>query len=342
MTSVYRPSGPMRWMLEKFSAIRDWSIVGSVSSEVRSLATLSELNVLRKLGPAAFLRIEPSSGRKPNRFRLKTIKKLNTRQKKAEKIGGKGTVCDTVDLLCREEILIRAIRDCLSRCGPNLMLDISSMPKRFFFPLIAQALRSENFDNILVSYSSPKSYGEPLAEDPLPWSALPTFGATDLPKDSKLIIGVGYQSLRLHEIVDGVLDPDHVELLLPFPSAHPGSTKNWEFIRRIKTQLDRLQDRSIKRVPVKNTSIAFDRIVGSSNVGANPCVLAPYGPKPVSLAMCLFGICCQDKNIRVELGYTQPQVYSDKYSVGVAAGADGNPSIHAFCVKLNGANLYQF
>lgn len=342
MKFVYRPSGPLRWMLEKFSSIPDWSIVGSVSAEARSLAAISELRVLGRLGSASFLGIEPASGKKPNRFRSKIAKKLKAGQKATEKVGGKGTVCVTVDLLCREEGLIRALRACLDRCGSNLILDISSMPKRFFFPLIAQALRSGNFDNILVAYSSPEAYGEPLAEDPLPWNALPMFGAIDLPSHSKLIIGVGYQSLRLHEIVDGVLDPDSVELLLPFPSAHPGFRKNWEFIRKIRMQLDRLQEGAIRRVPVKDASIAFDRIVGSSNGGANPCILAPYGPKPVSLAMCLFGICCQDKNVRVELGYTQPQVYSDEYSIGIASGTDGNPSIHAYCIKLNGVDLYQF
>ncbi len=342
MTFVYRPSGPFRWMLEKFSSISEWSLVGSISAEERSLAAISELSLIGKLDHLSCLRIEPSSGRKPNRFRSEIMRKLNTRQRETEGIVGVGLLCTTVDLLCREEDLIRAIRDCLSPCGPNLVLDISSMPKRFFFPLIALAIRSGNFENILVSYSSPKSYGEPLAEDPLPWSALPTFGATDLSKDGKLIIGVGYQSLRLHEIVDGVLNPDNVELLLPFPSVHPGFTKNWEFVRKIRMQIDRLQERSIKRVPAKNTSIAFDRIVGSSNRGANPCKLAPFGPKPVSLAMCLFGVCCQDKNIPVELGYTQPQVYSDKYSVGIAAGIDGNPIIHAYAIKLNGHSLYQF
>lgn len=342
MTIVYRPSGQLTWLLNKFDRIVDWSVVGMISVEERSLATISELKRLGKLGTSSFIKAEPSKVR-PNRFLKSTQKKLNQRQKEAKHIAGTGMVCNTVDLLCKEEVLIQACRDSLSRCGPNLILDISSMPKRFFFPLVGLALRSGKFENIFVSYSVPKTYGDILSEDPMPWSPFPTFGAIDLPRDLKLIIGVGYQSLRLHEIVSEFhVDPNHIELLLPFPSTQPGFTKNWEFIRQLKVQLGQLHDRSIKRVPITNTSIAFDRIVGITNKGATAAVLAPFGPKPVSLAMCLYGIYCQDKNIPVAIGYTQPQVYSDEYAIGTAIGSDGNPNIHAFCIQLNSKNIYNF
>ncbi len=343
MTSPYRPIGPLNWLLDKFHSVPNWSIIGTSSVEERSLAAISELHRSSRLRNAEFLRVEPSALRKPNRFRDSTIRKLESRQKKETKIAGNAIRHHSIDVLCREEELITACRKCLGTSGKNLIIDISSMPKRFFFPLIALAIRSCAHENILVAYSSPLKYGELLAEDPLPWNAFPMFGATDLKaKDLKLVIGVGYQSLRLHEIVSGVrFRPEHVELLLPFPSTHPGFIKNWEFVRQIRTQLEQLRENSIKRVPTMNTSIAFDKIVGITNNGKTPAVLAPYGPKPVSLAMCLYGISCQDGGVPIEIGYTQPQIYSDKYSMGTAFDSDGNAVINAYCIRLNGNNLYQ-
>jgi len=342
MNSLYRPSGPLNWLLGKFTAMPRWSIVGTTSAEKRSLAALKQLCNYHRLANAEFLRVEPSASRRPNRFRESTIRKLDARQKNASRIAGKSIQHHPVDLLCREEVLIRTCKNCLTSCGTNLIIDISSMPKRFFFPLISLALRSGMHENIIAVYASPAKYGATLAEDPLPWNAFPMFGATPLTgKGLKLIIGVGYQPLRLSEIVNGIrFNPENVELLLPFPSVHPGFVKNWEFVRQIRLEIKQLRDSAIKRVPTMNTSIAFDRIVAITNNGKNPAVLAPYGPKPMSLAMCLYGISCQDGSVPVEVGYTQPQVYSDSYSIGSATDCNGNAVINANCIRLKGNNLY--
>lgn len=208
--------------------------------------------------------------------------------------------------------------------------------------MVTLAIESETHNNIIVTYSSPERYGDTLAEDPLPWNAFPMFGATPLSgNDLKLVVAVGYQSLRLHQIVDGIrFNAGNVELLLPFPSVHPGFTKNWEFALQIRRELPELRGSSIKRVPTMDTSLAFDRIVAITNNAKTPAVLAPYGPKPISLAMSLYGIACRRRNIPVEIGYTQPQVYSDKYSIGVAEEY-GIPSINAYCIKIGGRELYE-
>ena len=74
-----------------------------------------------------------------------------------------------------------------------------------------------------------------------------------------------------------------------------------------------------------------------SHRGKIHSVLAPFGPKPISLAICLFGIACRQKGIPVETGYTQTQVYSD--AVGVAT-INGRASTNTFCVRLGGRNFY--
>ena len=342
MNLPYRPSGPMRWLLDKLTAMPCWSIIGTTSTEERSTKALNHLCQVDRLVNAEFIRVNPSSSRRPNRFRDSTIRNLDARQKKISRIAGKAIEHHPIELLCREGELVRTFQSCLKKCGPNLIVDISSMPKRFFFPLISLALRSGIHENIVAVYASPLKYGETLAEDPLPWNAFPMFGATLLTgKDLKLIIGVGYQPLRLNEIVSGIrFNPDNVELLLPFPSVHPGFIKNWEFVKKICEDVKPLRASAIKRVPTMNTSLSFDKIVAITNYGKNPAVLAPYGPKPVSLAMCLYGISCQNGSVPVEIGYTQPQVYADSYSIGSATDLGGNPVINAYCLRLKGNNLY--
>ena len=62
--------------------------------------------------------------------------------------------------------------------------------------------------------------------------------------------------------------------------------------------------------------------------------MAPYGPKPLSVAMCLLGIARQSRHeLDTEIGYTQPREYSPNYS-------EGSKEVTAFSVKINGRNLY--
>jgi hypothetical protein len=337
MKPPFRASGPMNWLLEKFSSISSWSLIGTISPEERSLAVLEDLLSMGRLANGEFIRVDPAQHYQPNQFRNSFIKKLNSRERKAKRMARKAINIRSREILCREDDLISVARESLGPCSKNLIIDISAMPKRFFFPLITLAMESTNQDNVIVTYTSPERYGDTLAEDPLPWNAIPMFGATP-PAGSvglKLLIAVGYQSLSLKQIVDGVrFNAGNVELLMPFPSVHPGFTKNWEFVRQIRDELPVLHGASIKRVPTKDTSLAYDRIVAMTNRGKSPTVLAPYGPKPLSLAMCLYGIACRTRNIPVEIGYTQPQVYSDRYSMGIA-------STNAYCIRINGHNLYR-
>ena len=337
MNHPFRASGPMHWLLEKFSSVSPWSLIGAISPEERSLAVLADLHKTGRLANGEFIRVEPAHHYQPNQFRDSFTKKLKARERESKRIAGKAVNVRSREILCREADLIAVARESLGSCSRNLIIDISAMPKRLFFPLITLAMESFNHQNIIVTYASPKRYGDTLAEDPLPWNALPMFGATS-PEGNiglKLLIAVGYQALSLKQIVDGVrFNAGNVELLLPFPSVHPGFTKNWEFVRQIRDELPELRGASIKRVPTRDVSLAYDRIVAMTNSGRTPAVLAPYGPKPLSLAMCLYGIACRAANIPVEIGYTQPQVYSDRYSTGITA-------VSAYCIRIAGQSLYR-
>lgn len=343
MNGPLRPFGPLDWLLSRLPGIDSWSLVGTISPEDRSLSVLGEITGLQRLSQANFLRIEPDPRKNNPRFRQSFTKKLDANHKAALRLGQHINLSiRSESVLCREESLIEVARATLQACDENLMIDISAMPKRYFFPMLTLALESSRFSNIVVTYTTPERYGDTLAEDPLPWNAFPMYGATP-PSGAtavKLLIAVGYQPLKLEGILEGFRTRvSNVELLLPFPSVHPGYIKNWEFILQVRRVLPGLPTSAIKRVATTNTPLAFDRVAAMTNNGRVHSVLAPFGPKPISLAMCLFGIACRQNGIPVEIGYTQPQVYSDSYSSGVAT-QNGRALTNAFCVRLGGRNLY--
>ncbi len=67
-------------------------------------------------------------------------------------------------------------------------------------------------------------------------------------------------------------------------------------------------------------------------------VLAPYGPKPLSLAMCLFALSVPVEH-RPAVVYTQPQVYAPKYSTGIGT-VNGRPDVRGYAVTWAGHRLY--
>jgi len=82
------------------------------------------------------------------------------------------------------------------------------------------------------------------------------------------------------------------------------------------------------RVHALDTSDAFDRICDITDNGKYTSVLAPYGPKPISLAIALFAI-----ETGAPVYYTQPNYYSPDYSTGIK-------ETYAYWIKKDGINLY--
>ncbi len=176
--------------------------------------------------------------------------------------------------------------------------------------------------------------------------------SSELTPSANFMIRVGYQTLNIAEILGRYgKQPVQFKLLLPVPSLHPGHVHNWKFINDVKSQLKRatsiqangepLQDLrteaepEIVRVPNHDVSLAFDRLVQHSQQGrVASLVMASFGPKPMSVAMCLLGMARREiPELDTEIGDTQPRIYSPTYSTG-------SREVTAYCVKLNGRNLY--
>lgn len=347
MTSI-RPFGPIGWILDKLPQIRQWSVLGTIATEDRCLAASHTAFQSRRVSDITLLKIlDPASA--TNVFRKDVVAKLAYIEGLARAEFGSTLVISEKELLCEEQELGDFASDFLQRRGDSVILDLSTMPKRFFFPVLTVLLESSRIANLIATYSLPERYGKVLAEDPDEWSSLPMYGGDPLAEDSNpatLIIGVGYQPLQIIKILSHTrFGADRVKLLFPFPSIPPGFVENWKFVSRIKKGWSELRNPelppdAIIRIPIHDASIAFDQLIAHTNGGkATSVVLAPFGPKPMSLAMCLLGIARRKAEIATEIGYTQPRIYHPEYSSGVAS-RNGVEAVTAYCLRLGGRDLF--
>jgi len=190
-----------------------------------------------------------------------------------------------------------------------------------------------------VTYTIPEKYFDGnLAEEPTPWAHLPMFqrmssGPFDK-KPTNAIIGVGFLPFGLAELLKGDYDNAQVNLIFPFPPGPPNYQRNWEFVRNIETSYPLRNDSQIIRVDALDTSGCYRHLSTLTDEGNIQSIFAPYGPKPHSLAMCIFA-----SQHDCDVYYTQPRVYHPDYCSGIKQ-ASNLPETYAYCIKLTGQSLY--
>ena len=344
-----RPLGPLRWIFGKLPVPEPWSVIGALSAEDRCLAAAQEVVQLRPGADCTLLHIHPEQ-RNTNTVLGETLRKIETNLVEAQSGMLRPHIKDAGNLLCAEHDVINLAFELADACQPNVVLDITTMPKRFFFPLLTALSESGRIRNLIATNTTPVRYGEVLAEDADDWKPLPMFDGNVLDEPSKatLIIGVGYQPLNVKDLLERNRSLRvAIKLMFPFPSLHPGFIPNWKFVSHIKSEwgdgqrVGQSSPIEIVRVPTHDVSLAFDRLVQHSLEGkAQTLILAPFGPKTISLAMCLLGIARGRSGLTTEIGYTQPSIYMPNYTTGVA-DRDGFPDVTAYCLRLDGHDLYR-
>nr|WP_306267019.1 hypothetical protein [Pararhizobium sp. IMCC3301] len=236
-----------------------------------------------------------------------------------------------------------ALRDFLTAIGgQNLIVDITSLPKKVYF-FLTKLLFHEFTQprNIVFTYAEAERYSDqPLAANPDPWEALPGFRVSPRDEtDRSVVVGIGYEPLGLPDLVDsGKFDEAQMTFLFPFPAQADRVVRNWRFIRGIFPNAD--SDRlSIKRVDGINVPEVYQTLSGIGEDGQHGLTLAPFGPKPVSLAMALYA--ARNSNAPTQTGvyYTQPTYYNPNYSHGIKK-IDGHSALNTYCIKLSGQLLY--
>lgn len=337
--SEFRPWGQLSWALDNLGPER-WAFAGAVSMEDRCITAMEILNAKKKIDAALIFRIKDTESRyfeevekktDNNEEKFKSIKESHSDYKCRYLLGRHGEVASDIDEFLK--------RDSVT----DLIIDISSLPKKFFFLLVRKALeQSDRLKNIIVTYTEPNGYcSEPLAENPQGWGPLPGFLPPRIePSNKNLIIGLGYEPLGLPELYSsGLFSNANIRLLFPFPAQPSSVARNWDFARLLEP-VPGNTSQSIIRIDSYNVPDMFDKLVAITENGDVYSILAPFGPKPMSLAMCLFASAYARRRSNPSVFYTQPTVYHPNYSTGVKL-KNGHPSVNAYCIRLNGVNIYK-
>jgi hypothetical protein len=269
-----------------------------------------------------------------NRYSPIVRAKIQDRVNEYLALGGDDSSIHAFTLDAPKYQFIDALAEFVIRENESVILDISSMPKRFFFPVIREFLDHERFPmkDLLVTYTRPVArYAGPLAEDYGTWAQLPGFVGIDDPQ--MMVISVGFEELGIKDRVRVFVPGEPVRFLLPFPAPISAIHRSWALMSKlVRGRKD--FEYEIHRANSIDVSAAFDRLQSLTRNGQKPCQLAPFGPKPISVAMCIHASLYNSA-----VYYTQPSVYHPDYAQGISLIGDV-PETYAYCLKLDGRCLY--
>jgi len=198
-----RPWGLLNWLLSKIPDL-EWSILGCLSTEERCLATLDYMSSRGAIKTNVFLQVLDQDVI----YSDISEKLYNARLKDFIKITGTDECIEKHTLFEKTYILHNTIKKYIDKSDGNIIVDISSFPKRYFFPIIRWMLLSADVHNLLVTYTVPFKYCQgPLAEDPQQWLHIPTFGPTGYPSSDVEVafIGVGFLPFGLPELLKMII-----------------------------------------------------------------------------------------------------------------------------------------
>lgn len=227
------------------------------------------------------------------------------------------------------------------RGATGLILDITSFPKMWFFPLVQAALAEKRLADVIVTYTSGTGYAEHLSENTAPLRVLPGFFAEDgRSRHDSLIVGIGFEPLSLVPLLSDQVS-DRVRLIFPFPPGPPGHRRNWMFVKQIEDlTLQQQMDPDRVHIHMYDCPQVFEALCEMTDNGAQTAAIAPYGPKTVSLAMCLYALAVAEADLpRVPVYYAQPQRYALDYTDGIGTFGKA-PDARGYCLRLKDRDLY--
>lgn len=325
----YRPWGKVDWILSLASR-KNWSFVGTIGTEERSLCAWKLFKNSGLLDAEFFFQVNDEYSEK---YDDQCRAALNARYEDFRSNGGDSANVDELELMSELFIIQRLLNNIEDRKA-SVILDITSMPKRFFFPILRKLVQDNEVKNLLLTYSSPREYTDGmLYEDIDSWRNLPGFGGSS-PCAENLVISIGFLVESLTRYLSD--NPDHgkIKMLIPFPAPLSILKRTWESVSNIERDQDGTRFEKY-RIDTLDMSMAFSYIEQLASNSQNSIAFAPFGPKPISVAMCLYAI---QKDSAVY--YPQPTVYHPEYSRGIK-NDDPQSAVTAYWVKHEGENLYQ-
>jgi hypothetical protein len=336
------PWGELSWLMTRLNG-RKWSFLGCISHEERCLAALKVLGCDR---------VSPSLVRIFDEDPVSEVEERSSLDIQTTAAGAIGVpTARIVDapLLATIDTIEAFVENAISG-HEAAIVDISCFPKRWFFVIARLMKESALLSDVIFTYSLGTKYANVLSFNPEIVRTIPTFTSIDRRASCDVaLVGIGYHSHSVIDLFD-IERPRTITMLFPFPPGPPGISRNWNFVERLERSiradneavgaggiLAGIGHLHVGALDLPQNFYALKRI---TDHGARTSLVAPYGPKPVSLAMCLFALAAETANKpEVPAYYSQPTRYALDYTTGVYASG-GNPIVYGYPTRLNSRELY--
>lgn len=337
----YRAWGNADWLLPHFNSDVDWAVVACVGTEDRSVKSVLELSTIAKQFFLA--QIDDPVPQDPDATERETNKSWSIVE---ENLVGRFQKFNGELKSSLDEVAVFV--DAAIETTSNIILDITSFPKRWFFPMVQQLINDDRVKNLVVVYTQGAKYAKVISRNPealRPIQGFPSFSGRS--EHDFAFVGVGFHLLNFSRMF-GEDKPRALKMLFPFPPGPPGLKKNWKFVESMERIVGRENDGVSKIDPIDfiqlsalDVSQTFDAIRKVTKEGERTSYMLPFGPKPVSLAMCLFAIAADRAGkAEVPVYYAQPSQYALHYTEE-ALFKNGKLSCLGYALKHEGRQLYE-
>jgi hypothetical protein len=237
-------------------------------------------------------------------------------------------------LLARGAEIQAVVQRLAEGSGESVLLDLSCLPKRYAFPLLRTLLSASHVRNLAIAYTFPQSHGPILGLDYEECSPLPLFGREYGPSPL-LLVSIGYELHGLVQLVGAMPPETEIQFLMPVGGSPTSAQRSWAFLKHLWDDLPAKWQQTPLRIDPRDLSGTYALMEQLAGGRAQDIVFAPYGPKTVSAAMCI--LASQRDSC---VFYSQPTYYDPAYSTGILTLPSGAAASYAYCLRLEGQNLF--
>jgi hypothetical protein len=324
------PSGLLRDLAPVFIGARRYCVLGCLSFEERCFSAPFALNHINCAGMTLLEIVDPEDGH-PN-FRSEILDKTTRWANLLDNVGVR-YVRRVADLLAEDDDLLVILSEVYRAYTDvdTLVLDISSMPKRFFCYFLRKLLEGQHFTNVIITCTAAGAPGYPehkLAFDATTSDLLPGFLAPPPPRGSTLVLAIGFEALNIPSVFQNYSDKKiGSKIILSFPPNGRNCQRQWNTIKELKIDPRILRDHT-EVVAAWDAETVYELLCDWDN-GSDGLTMAPFGPKQHTLAMALFAICND-----CGMFYSQPMSYHPDYTIG-------SGDIYAYVVNWDNVPCYK-
>ncbi|OED00953.1 hypothetical protein [Rhizobium sp. YK2] len=336
---IFRPWGDAEWLFTKHKS-ENWAAIACCATETRSVDSILALSrVVKWMSVVSIWDPDPADDDEQNKVLAAASRRLS-----------KDIKCPYAAHQADLKASLDTVRDLVDEAvakSSDIILDITSFPKRWFFPMVRFLCDDERVANLIVVYTLGDGYADQISENYEVLRPIQGFPSVEGRTEHDLaFVGVGFHSSNMLAMF-GDDHPRALRLLFPFPPGPPGLKRNWRFVQHVDRALRFDEELQVWRpmehlqLSALDVSQAFDALRILSDKGTRTSLMAPYGPKPISLAMCLFAVMAEQSGLpEVPVYYSQPQRYHLKYT-SAAKMRSGRLETLAYSIKHNGQTSYK-